>query len=49
MRMAEEIAWFHHERWDGRGYAGAFEEEIPLLGRITTVADGFDALTHERP
>ena len=49
MRMAEEIAWSHHERWDGRGYAGAFAEEIPLMGRITTVADVFDALTHERP
>jgi putative two-component system response regulator len=49
MMMAEEIAWSHHERWDGRGYAGAFGEEIPLTGRITTVADVFDALTHERP
>jgi putative two-component system response regulator len=47
--MAEEIAWSHHERWDGRGYAGAAGEEIPLMGRITTVADVFDALTHERP
>lgn len=49
MRMAEEIAWSHHERWDGRGYAGAIAEEIPLTGRITTVADVFDALTHARP
>lgn len=49
MLMAEEIAWSHHERWDGRGYAGAIAEEIPLMGRITTVADVFDALTHERP
>jgi putative two-component system response regulator len=49
MMMAEEIAWSHHERWDGRGYSGAFAEEIPLMGRITTVADVFDALTHERP
>ncbi len=49
MMMAEEIAWSHHERWDGRGYAGAIAEEIPLMGRITTVADVFDALTHERP
>jgi putative two-component system response regulator len=47
--MAEEIAWSHHERWDGRGYGGAVAEEIPLTGRITTVADVFDALTHERP
>jgi putative two-component system response regulator len=49
MKMAEEIAWSHHERWDGRGYGGAVAEEIPLTGRITTVADVFDALTHERP
>jgi putative two-component system response regulator len=47
--MAEEIAWSHHERWDGRGYGGAVAEEIPLTGRITTVADVFDALTHARP
>ena len=49
MIMAEEIAWSHHERWDGRGYAGVAGQEIPLVGRITTVADVFDALTHERP
>jgi putative two-component system response regulator len=49
MRMAEEIAWSHHERWDGGGYGGAVAEEIPLTGRITTVADVFDALTHARP
>jgi putative two-component system response regulator len=47
--MAEEIAWSHHERWDGRGYGGLVGEEIPLYGRITTVADVFDALTHKRP
>jgi cyclic di-GMP phosphodiesterase len=49
MRMAEEIAWSHHERWDGTGYGGLVAEEIPLIGRITTVADVFDALTHARP
>jgi len=49
MMMAEEIAWSHHERWDGNGYVGAVGVEIPLMGRITTVADVFDALTHERP
>ena len=47
--MAEEIAWSHHERWDGAGYMGVAGVEIPLVGRITTVADVFDALTHERP
>lgn len=50
LRLAAEIAQSHHERWDGQGYlAGLAAEEIPLSGRITTVADVFDALTHERP
>ncbi len=49
MQMAEEVAWSHHERWDGNGYAGIAGGDIPLVGRITTVADVFDALTHERP
>ena len=49
LSMAEEIAWSHHERWDGNGYAGVVGDAIPLVGRITTVADVFDALTHERP
>jgi putative two-component system response regulator len=49
LTMAEQVAWSHHERWDGSGYAGLAREEIPLVGRITTVADVFDALTHVRP
>ena len=50
LRMAAEIARTHHERWDGRGYlAGLSGEDIPLAGRITAVADVFDALTHARP
>jgi putative two-component system response regulator len=50
LRAAAEIARTHHERWDGDGYlAGLAGEEIPLAGRITAVADVFDALTHERP
>lgn len=49
LQLAEEIALTHHERWDGRGYAGLEGENIPLSGRIVTVADVFDALTHERP
>jgi putative two-component system response regulator len=49
LRMAERVAWSHHERWDGGGYAGMAGEDIPLVGRITTVADVFDALTHARP
>ena len=49
LRLAEEIAFSHHERWDGEGYAGIREDQIPLAGRIVAVADVFDALTHERP
>lgn len=50
LQLAEQIALSHHERWDGRGYPQGLEgEAIPLVGRIVTVADVFDALTHERP
>jgi putative two-component system response regulator len=50
LRMSAEIALTHHERWDGSGYpAGLKGEEIPLSGRITAVADVFDALMHQRP
>lgn len=49
LRMAEVVAWSHHERWDGTGYASISGVDIPLVGRITTVADVFDALTHKRP
>lgn len=50
LRMAEEIALVHHERWDGEGYPrGLTGESIPLVGRIVAVADVFDSLTHERP
>lgn len=44
------IALTHHERWDGKGYPQGLEgEQIPLFGRITAVADVFDALTSARP
>lgn len=49
LQLAEVIARTHHERWDGTGYLGLKREEIPLPGRIVTLADVFDALTHERP
>lgn len=49
LRLAEEIALSHHERWDGGGYAGTSADRIPLAGRIVAVADVFDALTQERP
>jgi putative two-component system response regulator len=50
LKMAEEIARTHHERWDGKGYpAGRKGTEIPLVGRICSVCDVFDALTSDRP
>nr|WP_246580411.1 HD domain-containing phosphohydrolase [Deinococcus aestuarii] len=50
LRMAEEIAESHHERWDGAGYPlGRAGVGIPVTGRIVAVADVFDALTSERP
>lgn len=40
----------HHERWDGRGYPdGLLGEAIPLLARIITLADSYDAMTSDRP
>ncbi|MGA2213729.1 MAG: HD domain-containing phosphohydrolase [Bryobacteraceae bacterium] len=49
LQLAEEIALYHHEKWDGTGYYGLAGEAIPLPARIVTVADVFDVLTHSRP
>lgn len=50
LRMAEEIARSHHERWDGTGYPdGLMEENIPESARIVTVIDVYDALISDRP
>jgi len=50
LAMAATIALTHHERWDGTGYPrGLAGNDIPLEGRITAVADVFDALTSRRP
>ncbi|MGV1047522.1 MAG: HD domain-containing phosphohydrolase [Solirubrobacterales bacterium] len=49
MRMAATIALTHHERYDGTGYPQRLAaDEIPLVGRITAVADVFDALLSDR-
>ena len=49
LTCAEDIATYHHERWDGTGYPkGLKGEEIPLSARIMAIADVFDALISER-
>jgi len=50
LRYGEEIAISHHEKWNGQGYPqGLSGDRIPLVGRITGLADVFDALTSKRP
>lgn len=50
IKLAETIALTHHEKWDGTGYPeGLKAGEIPQAGRITAIADVFDALTSKRP
>lgn len=48
MDISNEILT-HHERWDGSGYPlGLKNEEIPILSRIVSIADSFDAMTKDR-
>ncbi|MCE1247958.1 MAG: two-component system response regulator [Firmicutes bacterium] len=50
VKLAEEIAYTHHEKWNGSGYPrGLKGSEIPLSGCITAIIDVFDALLSERP
>lgn len=49
LSMARDIAFTHHERWDGSGYPfGLRGRDIPLCGRLTALADVYDALTSRR-
>lgn len=49
VEMAIDIAWYHHECWDGSGYPkGLKGKEIPLSARIVKVVDVFDAMISER-
>lgn len=49
LKMGAEIALDHHERWDGTGYpSGKSGTEISIAGRITAIADVFDALCSRR-
>lgn len=50
LQLGLEIAWCHHERWDGTGYPRKLAaQEIPLSARIVALADCYDALTSVRP
>lgn len=50
LTMAAEIAFCHHEKWNGEGYPRRLKEkQIPLAARIIAIADVFDALTTKRP
>ena len=49
MRIAKNIANYHHEKWDGSGYPeGIAGEDIPIEARIMALADVFDALVSKR-
>jgi len=49
LTIAKEIAFYHHERWDGKGYPNQLRgQEIPLSARIVAIADVYDALTSKR-
>ncbi|PWH18017.1 MAG: two-component system response regulator [Anaerolineae bacterium] len=49
LSIAKEIAYTHHERWDGKGYPqGLAGDEIPISGRLMALADVYDALVSPR-
>ncbi len=50
MALAQEIAYYHHEKYNGEGYPeGLKGEDIPLSARIISAVDVYDALRTERP
>jgi putative two-component system response regulator len=49
LTLAKEIAYTHHEKWDGSGYPqGLAGDEIPISGRLMALADVYDALVSPR-
>lgn len=50
LKIGEQIALYHHEQWNGKGYPhGLRGEDIPIVGRIVGIVDVFDALISKRP
>jgi HD-GYP domain-containing protein (c-di-GMP phosphodiesterase class II) len=50
LRLTGDMAFSHHEHWDGKGYPNGLKgEEIPLSGRIMAIADVYDAIISSRP
>lgn len=49
LKVAREVAYYHHEKWNGKGYpTGISGEQIPLCARIMAIADVYDALRSKR-
>jgi putative two-component system response regulator len=49
-QLAFNSAAYHHEWWNGKGYPyGIGSDDIPLIARITSICDAYDAITSERP
>jgi putative two-component system response regulator len=49
LQMAREIAYTHHEHWDGKGYPNGLKgDDIPVSGRLMALADVYDALINKR-
>ena len=50
LKTARDIAYSHHEKWDGTGYPdGTRGTQIPLPGRLTAIVDVYDAVSSARP
>jgi putative two-component system response regulator len=49
LKLAKEIVYYHHEKWDGSGYpTGKAGEDIPISARLMAVADAYDTLIGRR-
>ncbi|MDR3331296.1 MAG: response regulator [Synergistaceae bacterium] len=49
LKLADEISWTHHEKWDGSGYPRKLKgDEIPIPGRLMAIADVYDAIVSPR-